>query len=399
MVLGLAAIAAQTLPPSAALATAPVQQSERPARVAPAPPVDAFVEPSGATVELFASLSDGNELKQLLERTGADAKDSARASELVDDAVPAGIPEGTEVAVLLGQKTGSARRLERVSFKPSLAFKVTIGRIRTGDFKLARDGVNVDTRPRRFKGAAGSDLFWSLRASGVPAEAANEFLEAMSSRINVRQVAPDDRFDLVIDHVRAETGENRGGPLLYAALDRRNANDLTFVRWTVGGHTGLFDPTMPAQRTDGFARPVQAKVSSSFGHRLHPILRFARFHQGVDFGARWGTPVAAAADGIVRGADWAGGYGRQVRLVHSSGVLTSYSHLSSFAVAPGTYVRRGQVIGYVGSSGLSTGPHLHFEVRKDGQPVDPLSFSFARAPLGSAELAVLRARAEQLRGV
>jgi murein DD-endopeptidase MepM/ murein hydrolase activator NlpD len=161
----------------------------------------------------------------------------------------------------------------------------------------------------------------------------------------------------------------------------------------------LFDPYSENQRAAAFVRPVHGKVSSRFGHRIHPILRFARVHQGVDFGASWGSPVVAAADGIVSGAEWSGGYGRQVRLAHSGGTVTSYSHLSGFAVGPGTYVRRGDVIGYVGSSGLSTGPHLHFEVRKDGRPVDPLTFTFAPSSLGSAELAALRARVEQLRGV
>jgi murein DD-endopeptidase MepM/ murein hydrolase activator NlpD len=129
-------------------------------------------------------------------------------------------------------------------------------------------------------------------------------------------------------------------------------------------------------------------------------LGFARFHDGVDYGAAWGTPVFAAADGVVSGAGWSGGYGRQVRVAHESGIETSYSHLSQIVAVPGTRVQRGQMIGLVGSSGFSTGAHLHFEVRRNGRPVDPRSFRPAGVErIGPADLAALRARAEQLRSI
>jgi murein DD-endopeptidase MepM/ murein hydrolase activator NlpD len=103
-------------------------------------------------------------------------------------------------------------------------------------------------------------------------------------------------------------------------------------------------------------------------------------HKGIDFGAAWGTPIHAAADGQVSRAGWAGGYGRQVRIAHGGGMTTSYSHMSRMIVAPGSLVRQGQVIGYVGTSGLSTGAHLHYEVLRGGQAVNPLSVRFASAP-------------------
>jgi murein DD-endopeptidase MepM/ murein hydrolase activator NlpD len=115
--------------------------------------------------------------------------------------------------------------------------------------------------------------------------------------------------------------------------------------------------------------------------RYHPILHFARMHKGIDFGASWGTPiVVATADGQVSRTGWAGGYGRQVRIAHAGGLTTSYSHMSRMVVEPGMLVRQGQLIGYVGSSGLSTGPHLHYEVLKDGTAVNPMSVRMAAAP-------------------
>jgi murein DD-endopeptidase MepM/ murein hydrolase activator NlpD len=133
--------------------------------------------------------------------------------------------------------------------------------------------------------------------------------------------------------------------------------------------------------------------------RYHPILRFARMHRGIDFGASRGTPVYAAADGQVSRAGWAGGYGRQVRLVHGGGLATSYSHLSHIVAGDGTMVHRGQLIGYSGSSGLSTGPHLHYEVYRGGVAVNPLSVRFAGpAAIDTRARDALKARVRQLLG-
>lgn len=393
-------VAIHALQPSAAPATPSAAKPvvSTPAR-APAP-AQVFVAPGGATAELFVAWTAGDSLNELLKRASVEEGDSMKAAELVATALPAGIPDGTEIAILVGKSvSGDDRQLARLSFTPSPAFRITIGRTLSGELKLARDALLVDAKPQKFSGRAGTDLFWSLRAAGVPAGSAREFLEAVARRVNIRSIAPSDRFELVFDHLRTSNGENRAGPLLYATLDRNGAQDLTLVRWTVDGQTGLFEPGKPIQNVSGFAKPVNGSVSSRFGHRIHPILRFMRLHSGVDFRADWGTPVIAAADGVVSAAGWAGGYGRQVRMEHVNGVVTSYSHLSGIAVAPGMRVRRGEVLGFVGSTGLSTGAHLHFEVRQHGRAVDPLRFAFAPPPLGAGELAALSARAEQLRAV
>src|SRR5689334_4614678 len=122
-------------------------------------------------------------------------------------------------------------------------------------------------------------------------------------------------------------------------------------------------------------------------------------HRGIDFGANRGTPVYAAADGQVSAAGWAGGYGRQVRLAHGGGLGTSYSHLSQIVTEDGAMVRRGQLIGYSGSSGLSTGPHLHYEVYRNGVAVNPLSVRFAApAVIDSKVRDALKARVKFLLG-
>jgi murein DD-endopeptidase MepM/ murein hydrolase activator NlpD len=124
------------------------------------------------------------------------------------------------------------------------------------------------------------------------------------------------------------------------------------------------------------------RVTSSFGMRRHPILGYSRMHQGVDFAAREGAPVLAAEDGVVTDAGPEGGYGNLIRLGHAGGWGTGYAHLSGFApgILPGARVTRGQVIGFVGHTGLATGPHLHFEVSFHGEKLDPMTTPFGGAP-------------------
>jgi murein DD-endopeptidase MepM/ murein hydrolase activator NlpD len=135
------------------------------------------------------------------------------------------------------------------------------------------------------------------------------------------------------------------------------ANSVPMVAWLPSG--------MP---TEGVA------VSSRYGWRIHPIHGDARMHQGIDIPGTAGSPVFATAEGAVTLADWSGGYGLLVEIDHGAGLDTRYAHLSSLAVTPGQRVQKGQVLGYVGSTGSSTGPHLHYEVRMAGEAVDPTGF-------------------------
>ncbi|HEX6741528.1 MAG TPA: M23 family metallopeptidase [Sphingomicrobium sp.] len=251
------------------------------------------------------------------------------------------------------------------------------------------------TNPLRIRGRVGDGLYWSLRAAGASPQAAAQYLAALATEIDVGgDVSPGDSFDLVF---------GRGGGLLYAGLDRIAAPDLQLVRWTANGRNQWIDAAnaeRPAPVSTGLTWPVAGRITSYFGYRYHPILHFTRFHAGIDFGAGWGSPIVAAADGQVVGAGWTGGYGRQVRIAHGGGILTSYSHMSQIVAEPGSFVHAGQLIGYVGSSGLSTGPHLHYEVRRMGQPVNPLAVRFTSAPVADSHLAdAVKARLKVLLGV
>jgi murein DD-endopeptidase MepM/ murein hydrolase activator NlpD len=235
--------------------------------------------------------------------------------------------------------------------------------------------------PLRIRGHVGDGLYWSLRAAGASPQVAAQYLAALATEIDVGEVDPSDTFDMVLSPNR---------DLLYAGLDRVGQGALQLVRWTANGRSQWLDAanaSRPAPSTSGLMMPANGPITSYFGYRYHPILHFTRFHAGVDIGAGWGSPIVAAGDGRVIGAGWGGGYGREVQIAHGGGVVSLYGHMSEIVAQPGSFVRAGQLIGYVGSSGLSTGPHLHFEVRQAGQPVNPLAVRFTSAAIVDTQLA------------
>jgi murein DD-endopeptidase MepM/ murein hydrolase activator NlpD len=241
--------------------------------------------------------------------------------------------------------------------------------------------VPVTIGPMRIRGRVGDGLYWSLRAAGASPQVAAQYLAALATEIDVGDVDPSDGFDLVL-------GANR--ELLYAGLSRAMASDLQLVRWSANGRgewINAANAAQPAPSSSGLTIPASGPITSYFGYRYHPILHFMRFHAGIDIGAGWGSPIVAAADGQVVGTGWAGGYGREVQIAHGGGITTVYAHMSEIVAQPGGFVHAGQLIGYVGASGLATGPHLHFEVRQGGTPVNPLGVRLVSAPVVDTHLA------------
>ena len=159
------------------------------------------------------------------------------------------------------------------------------------------------------------------------------------------------------------------------AAESQLAQDSKNVTLLIQRRLGTQRPGTLAYRGTGqMIYPSNGEITSSFGWRLHPILGYERFHTGIDFGADYGTTIYAADNGTVIFSGWYGGYGNAVIIDHGNGITTLYGHSSELLVAEGQAVKRGEAIATVGSTGLSTGPHLHFEVRQNGEPIDPMGF-------------------------
>jgi len=190
-----------------------------------------------------------------------------------------------------------------------------------------------------------------------------------------RDIRPGDSFRVLAERLTSEEGEVRYGHVLAGDLVI-GGNSYTGFRFTgADGATGYYDAEGRSLRRAFLLAPVAfRRISSRINRaRLHPVLGFVRRHEGIDFAANPGTPVMAAGDGVVIRRDWIGGFGNLVELRHANGILTRYGHLQGFAkgISTGDRVRQGEVIGYVGSTGLATGPHLHYEFRVNGVSRDP----------------------------
>ena len=191
-----------------------------------------------------------------------------------------------------------------------------------------------------------------------------------------RDIRPGDRFTVLLERLESAEGERRFGRILAARVDvARTPQYAFYFEDADAGVTGFYDERGRSLRRAFLRAPLQfRRVSSGFGSRYHPLLHTWRHHEGVDFAAPYGTPVRATADGIVtRVGREDDGYGNVIDLRHANGIRTRYGHLSAFALGlhPGERVEQGETIGYVGSTGLSTGPHLHYEFLVNGRPTNP----------------------------
>ena len=326
----------------------PAERSASPLPAMPKAVAESLPRLSG-DIEMTVELRRADGLAELLRRAGISDADSIAAAE----AMPAGIGQDKRTLQLFLSAGGDAKlRLAGIEWQPQLGVTHQLARGADGRFTLSSSATDIDATPRRFTGQAGPALFWSLRAAGVPADSAQAYLDAISSRFDLAEAKPADRFDLVVERRQTSTGESEWGSVLYAGLDRLSGADIRLVRWSIHGQDQWAEPGSATQRVDGMNLPVAGRLSSGFGYRFHPILGVGKFHRGIDLAARRGTPVVAAADGLVTAAGWNGGYGKQVTLAHADGLATSYGHLSGIATAAGHRIRRGEVIGYVGSTGM-----------------------------------------------
>ena len=346
--------------------------------------------PERPTLELVTTLARGDSLERMLRRAGVGRDDTARVAQLVGGAVPLEeIQPGTTFGITLGRRTapGAPRPLEALDFRARFDLALEIGRFTEGaDLALTKKAIRVDETPLRIRGTVGDSLYRSARAAGAPASAVQSYLKTLGQYVNLdRDIRAGDTFDFIVAHRRAATGDRQAGQLLYAGLERDDTPRVQLMRWGEDGE--FYEASGVGEQRGGLMAPVPGRTTSAFGMRRHPILGYRRMHAGLDFKARHGTPIVAVTDGRVTGAGRMGGCGNAVRLRHDGGIDTRYCHMSRIAVNRGQAVRRGQVIGYVGSTGLSTGPHLHYEMYRGGRAIDPASVQYVtRAQLAGADL-------------
>ena len=228
-------------------------------------------------------------------------------------------------------------------------------------------------------GKISGTIYDAVDALNVPYAALDEFVRVLGFSVDFqREIRSGDEFELLYERrIDKLTGEDLGsGTLHYAGLNL-SGDVLSFFRFETDQDTvGWYDRDGKSAVRSLMRTPIKgARLSSKYGMRRHPITGYNAMHRGVDFAAPRGTPIVASGSGVVQKASWFGNYGRYIRIRHSGRYSTAYAHMTRIAsgITPGARVRQGQVIGYVGSTGRSTGPHLHYEVLVNNKQVNPLT--------------------------
>ncbi|UCG41707.1 MAG: M23 family metallopeptidase [candidate division WOR-3 bacterium] len=252
-----------------------------------------------------------------------------------------------------------------------------------GTAVAAKTVREVDTVRSAVSGTVAGSFWNSLLGMGEEPWLAMRFTEILRYDVDFFTESNDgDSFELLFDRLMVGGTFYRYGRVHAVHYKGRTDNTYGFYYRLPNGHWDHYNEKGQSLRKTVLRSPLEfKKVTSYFGNRFHPIHRVWRPHQGVDYAAPRGTPVSCVADGQVTVTGWLGGYGRLVEVTHRGGLKSRYGHLSGFGpgVRQGRRARQGQTIGYIGSTGDATGPHLHFEIRKGGKPVNPLRIIPPRA--------------------
>ncbi|MBV8168909.1 MAG: peptidoglycan DD-metalloendopeptidase family protein [Alphaproteobacteria bacterium] len=385
-----------------ATADAPAREALIPATQAPAG--DAAAAPdadetasaeSGTPRQRIEKVRRGDTLMTLLARAGVvgtEAHDAVKALKTVFN--PRNLKIGQEIKLTFApSQDEDGQDLHSLSLQASVEKDVAVKRTDGGDFQSEQTGRVLTQSLGRSGSLIERSLFKAGTDAGVPVEVMFELIRAFSYDVDFqRDIQPGDSFEVLFEQTHDANGRLvRTGRMMYAALSL-SGNLLELYRYEPkdGGPQDYFNPKGESVKKALLRTPVDgAKLTSGFGMRSHPILGYTRMHRGLDFGVPSGTPIMAAGDGVVELAGANGGYGNYVRIRHGSSYATAYAHMSRFGpgIKKGTVVRQGQIVGYVGATGLATGPHLHYEVLVNDHQINPMSVKMpAGRQLAGAEL-------------
>jgi murein DD-endopeptidase MepM/ murein hydrolase activator NlpD len=364
-----------------------------------------------APISMMIKVAPGETLEEAVRRTGVGQDEARQAVAVLGNAfdtvnIKAGLAFQANIAKPAGPAATSnaPAKLVALNVRTGPATAVSLSRAVDGALQVRKLEEQILEQTAVAAGEMRGSLYASAEKAGATPELTAQVVKLFSHKLDVsRDIQPGDHFSMVFDKKVTASGRPVStGDLLFAEIAAK------------GGVTKLYRFKAPgmgeAQYFDEFGKNIRSlllrtpldsvRITSSFGMRNHPILGYTRMHAGIDFGAPTGTPVYAAGDGVVEKASWAGGYGRWLQIKHGGGFQTGYGHLSRWAVKQGQRVHQGQVVAYVGSTGLSTGSHLHYEIMQNGKKLNPSQF---KAPpsvaLSGAALVAFKAERARIDGL
>lgn len=326
----------------------------------------------------LVSLGRGDTLMQLLLEADVPqphAQEAIAALKGVYD--PRRLKSGQPVEVMF-ERTEGEGKFVGFEFQPAVERSVSVS-FNGVRFQAAETEKKLARRSVAAQGAIRSSLFESGRQAGVPMAVLTELIRNYSYDVDFqRDIQPGDRFEILYEQMTTEDGEVAAGAgeILYASLTLSGKQQPIYRYEDSQGIVEYFNGQGSSIRKALLRTPIDgARLSSGFGMRRHPVLGYSKMHKGVDFAAPTGTPIYAAGAGVVDEVGPKGAYGNYIRVRHNNDISTAYAHMSRFGAGmrKGARVNQGDIIGYVGTTGRSTGAHLHYEIVKAGQQVNPLS--------------------------
>lgn len=355
--------------------------------------------------EVKVSAKRGDTMLSFLRRGGISANEAYTISEVLKAQVSANsIKAGQKMEVLLERTPESPDALVFKELKLLYPEKQVQVKRNASDVLVAESiRKPLEKKLVRAGGTIHSSLSGVAEDIGIPYDVMQSVINAYSYDVDFqREIQEGDKFEVVYESMQDEQGSHvRAGDVLYAQLTISGSPQRIYYHNDSDGQGGFYTEEGKSVKKALLRTPINgARISSSFGMRRHPVLGYSKMHRGVDFAAPTGTPIYAAGDGRIAEAGRKGSYGNYVRIRHNGEYSTAYAHTSRFAagIKPGVRVKQGQVIAYVGTTGRSTGPHLHYEVMRGNGQINPMSVKTVSAnALSRREMLKFKRGQEKLR--
>lgn len=355
---------------------------------------------------------NGLSLSHIFEKAGLSIQEAQEIEKLISTNLPdnnIGIDTAFHVITLPPTSPLQAHRLSHLNFRASFDSMVNIDRGKDG-LKLTKYNIAFSTHPIKFSFPIEKSIREDSQLAGIPASLAYKIEALLKKQLTHPGLflRHKTRLDLILNQRENSLGEKAIGDPLYIALTQDNIphsagkeqpTEIRLFKWEKDGQSYWLDDKgqAPLASVNNFILPVSGRITSPFGYRFHPILGFGRLHKGIDISSSYGTAIKAASTGRVIFAGRKSGYGNFALIDHGQGIETAYAHMSCLHVHQGQTVVQGQTIGQIGTSGLSTGPHLHYELHYNAVPVNPEHFAqSARYQLTGQDLVAFKRKTAQM---
>jgi len=332
------------------------------------------VTPAPVSYQQPHRVKPGDTLARILKRAGATAQTAGAAIRTLKGIFD---PRRLKIGQTITISFTATQRFNGFEIPLDYAHSIQVAPAPQGGFKAYKIERDLQTQPVRAEGSITGSLFAAGAAAGVPASVMSELVRVFSWDVDFqRDIRKGDRFEVMYERkINADGQVIHNGRITFAALTLSGMRKPIYLHHLNTGAWDYFDDQGQSAKKALMRTPIDgARLSSSFGRRKHPILGYTKMHKGTDFAAPRGTPIYAAGDGTIEKAGRNGSYGNYIRIRHNAEYSTAYAHMKSIkrGVARGVRVHQGQVIGFVGTTGRSTGPHLHYEVLRHGHQVNPM---------------------------